>query len=469
MPRAFIMSKRKSYDTAFKLKAIEKAEIYSKEAAARECRVDAKRIRVWCSQKEQLLALKKKKKSTRKRLSGAGRKPKDVEMEEELFQWIVELRSRHLRVSRSMIRLQAKKLSSDDEFKASRGWLQRFMNRHDLSLRRKTTVSQSVPSDVIPKLVSFILHLRSLQARHVYPTDSIFAMDETACWMDMPGDTTIARTGCRSVPLKTSGHEKDHFTVILTAKASGTKLKPYVVFKGKGTRLIKTLQVIPGIVVRFSSNGWMNDNLTIDYLHSILGTFSFTKRLLVWDAYRCHTSVSTRAETAKLRVHTAIVPGGCTKFIQAADVVWNASFKAHLRSMYDTWLADETQHEFTRGGNLKAPSRSLLCEWVKASWDAVPADVIKNSFASCAITTSTNGSEDEKIHCFKPGQPCEDGRSVLAEKMKNFGTSSNDTDDPFSSDEDPEETENNEVCIEADDEDDMHSDEEISSEDEIDK
>ena len=446
--------KRQSYETTFKLKSVEAAEKSSKEAAAREFKVDSKRIREWCRQKEQLLALKKRKKAKRRRLDGAGRKPRDPEMEEELFQWIVERRSRHLRVSRRMIRLQARTLSPDDEFKASRGWLQRFMKRHDLSLRRKTTVSQSVPSDVIPKLVSFILHLRLLQTSRVYSTDSIFAMDETACWMDMPGDTTIAPTGSRSVPLKTSGHEKDHFTVILTAKANGTKLKPYVVFKGKGTWLIKSLQLIPEIIVRFSSNGWMNDKLTIDYLHSILGTFSFTKRLLVWDAYRCHTSVSTRAETAKLRVHTAIVPGGCTKFIQAADVVWNTSFKAHLRSMYDTWLADETQHEFTRGGNLKAPSRSLLCEWVKAAWDAVPVDVVTNSFASCAITISTDGSEDEKIHCFKSGQPCEEGRSVLAEKMKNFGTHSNNTDDPFSSDEDLEETDNNELCIEEDDEED---------------
>ena len=124
------------------------------------------------------------------------------------------------------------------------------------------------------------------------------------------------------------------------------------------------------------------------------------------------------------------------------------------RSMYDTWLADEAQHEYTRGGNLKAPSRSLLCEWVKAAWDAVPADVVKNSFALCAITISPDGSEDEKIHCFKPGQPCEEGRSVLAEKIKNFGTHANETDDPFSSDEDPEETDNNELCIDEDDEED---------------
>ena len=167
-------------------------------------------------------------------------------------------------------------------------------------------------------------------------------MDETACWMDMPSETTVATTGSHCVPLKTTGHEKNHFTVILTAKADGTKQKPFVVFKGKGTRLMKTLQQIPGIVVRFSDNGWMNDTLTIDHL--IIGTFSLNKRLLVWDAYRCHTSISTREKMTKLRLDTAIVPGAYTKFIQPANVVWNSCFKAHLRTHYDSWLADSTSH-----------------------------------------------------------------------------------------------------------------------------
>ena len=102
------MSKRKSYSASYKLKAVERAENLSKEEAAREFQVDAKRIRVWCSQKDQLKALKK---ATRKRLDGAGRKPDDVKME-ELFEWIVDLRSRHLRVSRRMIRMQAKTLQT---------------------------------------------------------------------------------------------------------------------------------------------------------------------------------------------------------------------------------------------------------------------------------------------------------------------------------------------------------------------
>ena len=318
--------------------------------------------------------------------------------------------------------------------------------RHGLSLRRKTTVCQSAPADCIPKMVSFITHLRSLQRRQKFQHSCIFAMDETACWMDMPSDTTVDSTGARSVPIKTTGHEKDHFTVILTARADGVKLKPYVVFKGKGTCLIKNLQSIQGIVVRFSANGWMNDSLTTDYLRTIIGQLSFNKRLLIWDAYRCHTSEATRAEATHLRLNTAIIPGGCTKFIQAPDVVWNACFKSNMRRQYDTWIAEPDCHEFTCGGNMKAPSRSLVCEWVKASWAAVSLEMVKDSFLSCAITTSTNGSDDEKIHCFKQGQPCAAGRALLEEETKKLLAQEEPVDDRdlFASDEDDEE---NEVTI----------------------
>ena len=107
----------------------------------------------------------------------------------------------------------------------------------------------------------------------------------------MSSETTVAFTGAHSVPLKTTGHEKNHFTNILTAKADGTKLKPFVVFKGKDTQLIKSLEKIRRIV-RFSKNGRMNDALTVEYLNSLIGPFSFYKRLLVWDTYISVISVN---------------------------------------------------------------------------------------------------------------------------------------------------------------------------------
>ena len=90
----------------------------------------------------------------------------------------------------------------------------------------------------------------------------------------MASETTVTLSGACSVPLKITEHEKDPFAVIHTAKADDTKLKPFVVFKGKGTQLIKLLEKIPGIIVCFSKNGWMNDALPVEYLNSLIGAFS---------------------------------------------------------------------------------------------------------------------------------------------------------------------------------------------------
>jgi hypothetical protein len=104
------------------------------------------------------------------------------------------------------------------------------------SLLPIATTQQPRGGHYIPKLVGFIVRLRNIQKKHQYQEANIIAMDETACWMDMPSSTTIDHVGARSVSLKSTGHDKDHYTVILTAKADGTKLKAFIV---KGTRIKK--------------------------------------------------------------------------------------------------------------------------------------------------------------------------------------------------------------------------------------
>ena len=165
------------------------------------------------------------------------------------------------------------------DFKASRGWLEKFMKRHCFSLRRRTTVSQRLPKDLVPKVTSFIMGTRRLRHSKKYPLGSIGNMDETPLWLDMPGETTVARTGERSIPVRTTGHDKNRFTVCLAAMADGRKLKPYVVFKG--VRPIPELQKVSGVVVALSRNGWMNEELTKDWVRRCWGTLNFGRRLLV--------------------------------------------------------------------------------------------------------------------------------------------------------------------------------------------
>ena len=77
-----------------------------------------------------------------------------------------------------------------------------------------------------------------------------------------------------------------------------------------------------------------------------------------------------------------------------------------MREYYDAWLSQPAGHEYTRGGNMKAPSRSLLCQWVKSAWEAVPTEtdeVLSLLFHSNCL----DGKDDDEIHCFKSGQPCQ--------------------------------------------------------------
>lgn len=133
---------------------------------------------------------------------------------------------------------------------------------YKVSLQWKTAVSQTTPADCIPSwLASSCAFELSRCNTAIHWTESLPLMRQYACWMGMPSDTTVALTGKHTLPQKSAGDEKNHLRVLLTAQANRTKMKPSVVFKGKGTQL-KDLQHIHGIVVHFSSNEWTHSPST---------------------------------------------------------------------------------------------------------------------------------------------------------------------------------------------------------------
>ena len=69
------------------------------------------------------------------------------------------------------------------DFRASRGWLEKFMKRRGFSLCRRTTVSQHLPKDLMPKVTMFIMATRRLRHSKDYPLGSIGNMDETPLWL----------------------------------------------------------------------------------------------------------------------------------------------------------------------------------------------------------------------------------------------------------------------------------------------
>ena len=154
------------------------------------------------------------------------------------------------------------------------------MERTSLSIRRRTTTGQNLPKDFVPKVVDFVQFCKNQRDRYEFPLSCIANMDETPIWADAPSNTTICKTGVKSVPIRTTGHEKNRITVCLAAKADGTKLRPYIVIPGK--KVPRELEQMNGVVIVASPNGWMNETLTLDWINRVWGNLVFgQKRFLV--------------------------------------------------------------------------------------------------------------------------------------------------------------------------------------------
>ena len=237
------------------------------------------------------------------------------------------------------------------------------------------------------------------QAFLQYSQSDIIAMDKTAVWQDMLSSTTVDNVGEKSISLKTTWHEKFKVSICLTAKVDGIKLKPFIVFPGATKETKQLSEEFKNKCYAASSvNGWMNEHLTRDWLQGALGKFLFTCRITAWDFFKCHITESIKQELAQTKIDPVIVPGGCTRYIQAPDVAWNEPFKAKATEKYDAWIADRA-HSFTAAGNVCGPPRREVIKWVLEAWETIDKVLIIHSFRSCVLTVAPDGSEDDQIHC----------------------------------------------------------------------
>ena len=263
-----------------------------------------------------------------------------------------------------------------------------------MSLRRKTTTAQNLPRDLVDKTAAFHRQIIRLRRSYNYEAYRIGNMDETAIYLDMPGDSTLDETGTRSVLIRTTGHNKDKVTVMLAALGDGTKIAPLMIFKG----VRPPKNIVNGVVVAMSRNGWNNEEITKVWLEKCWGRLrNSLPPMLVWDSFKSHVMASIRESVrSHYNTHMVVIPGGCTGVLQPADVSWNKPFKAAYREKYEDW-AINGEVNLTASGRRRAPSKDLIMQWVKEAWQAVTPDVVRRSFKKCGFTNHMDGTEDDQL------------------------------------------------------------------------
>ena len=201
--------------------------------ASRRFGVHHKNVQRWV--KNQVSSIKNPRKRVNRK--GQGRKisyPQDLE--DKLVAWILEKREEDfVAVSTQMIRLKALSLIKDTnpKFKASDGWVRKFMQRNDLVLRVRTHISQNLPSDLESKIKGFRDEARDIHKNSDYPFEYICNMDETPVYLDLVPSKVVDKKGKKTIRVRTTSSEKNRVTATLCCTAAGNFLPAFVVFKGK--------------------------------------------------------------------------------------------------------------------------------------------------------------------------------------------------------------------------------------------
>ena len=111
----------------------------------------------------------------------------------------------------------------------------------------------------------------------------------------------------------------------------------------------------------------------------------------------------------KVRIDDALILAGWAKYVQTPDVIRNKTFTSCIMEL----LASEVYY-YTEAGNLKPASYHLTVTWILEEWTQLDKELI---IRSCALTLKNDGSEHNSIHCFKSGQPCLRGASLLKDQV----------------------------------------------------
>jgi hypothetical protein len=90
-------------------------------------------------------------------------------------------------------------------FQGNLSWINSFMKRFGLSLRRRTKISQKMPEDTKQKLDEFKRFIIRLKAQFNFDLNNIFNIDKTPVWFDMAGNMMVNNKGDKTVHIRTIG------------------------------------------------------------------------------------------------------------------------------------------------------------------------------------------------------------------------------------------------------------------------
>lgn len=374
---------RRRIAVATKLEIIDQLPFVPSRQLAKQYGVSRSNVMEWKRKEPELRAMRR----SACRLPGAGAKIVGPELHQELTEKVLFERSEQRRVTRGMIALWANEMKAAMNLVISvcPSWIDRFLARGGFVLRKGTRKPVLEDYQIIERGALFIAQVRDIITKHSVQPSNIYNLDETAVFFDHSKSTTVHTRGSQDVPIQSFGFEKQRVTAVFCASATGEKKLPCAMVKSRSIAGQDLVAVDNGVVELRMGTSWMNAASFIQYIqHLFPEPLAPNSTLLIFDSARCHTARDVQEYLNQRAILYVVIPGGMTGFCQPADFGWFAQLKTQLSKSIDKWK-HVGQHELTRSGRVKPPSRLVVASWLTEAWAVVRPSTIRVSFARCAL------------------------------------------------------------------------------------
>lgn len=288
-----------------------------------------------------------------------------------VFEWHQRVRSSSVAISGDMIKEKALSIAQDfeiSEFKASEGWLSKFLKRFNLT-------SQAVCGELSKvnetTAVDWLSYFKTLKNK--FSPEDIFNVDETGLFFNLLPDRTYAVKG-----EKCHGGEnsKQRLTIVLDCNSTGTeKLRPWVIGKSKKPRCFKNLDLTL-LPCDYSNqkNSWIDGPAFRKWLLKLNQSFIAKNRRILLTMDNCKPHDVTNLSLSNITVQ--FFSANTTSRLQPLD----QGIISILKRNYRKQLVQSSIEAIDSGREIRKWNVLDAIRAVGSAWKSIPENHIKNCF-----------------------------------------------------------------------------------------
>ena len=109
------------------------------------------------------------------------------------------------------------------------------MDRKGLTIRHSTGMGRKFYANTYMEVGKYINSVRNYYLNYGQDLSLVCNMDKTPIFFNMPSNKTVELKGKKTVHVVTQNQEKMRVSLLLSVLADGTKLPPYIIFKGNNS------------------------------------------------------------------------------------------------------------------------------------------------------------------------------------------------------------------------------------------